>query len=347
MRLLFLIIILSGFQNLFSQQINGRILGEKGTPLGNATVYIDGSTIGTLSKTDGSFTIQTNQQKNLTLVVRYIGYETIYIQNPDPDTTYQIELSVQENFLDEVVLESALFTREQMLRAFKRDFPGETRAGRRSEILNEDDLTFYFDKTDRTLLASSKNPIKIKNKELGYFIEFDLIDFISEFSRLSLEKEHLRRNFFSGTSFFKNMKNDNDRYERKRIKTYKGSPAHFFKSLTSGNLEKNKFEIYDNSFKVSSDSVFDVEKVDGGFDIIILKNDLDRIKSETIPRRINFLKRIAVLYKNDRSDISFKTRKSFTDQFENHTEIDRILFSGEMSKSRVGGMLPINYQPNE
>ncbi|WP_019039420.1 carboxypeptidase-like regulatory domain-containing protein [Psychroflexus tropicus] len=328
------------------QSIDGKIVDKNNKPLSNATVYFDGSTTGTLSRSDGSFTIQTSNRKNLILVVRYIGYETVYIKDPDPETTYQIELSVQENFLDEVVLESSLFSRKQMLKAFKRDFLGETRAGRRSKILNEDDLTFYYDKNDRMLLASSKNPIKIENKELGYLIEFDLIDFISEFSSLSLHKAYLRSNFFSGTSFFQEL-DDNSKYEKKRKKTYYGSPKHFFKSLTSRQLEENNFELYDNSFRASVDSIFKVLSVQNGYEITILKNDLDRIKSGSLPGNSKFQKKITILNKNDRSDVSFKTETFFVDKYGNHTHIDQILFYGEMSKRRVGDMLPINYKPDE
>jgi hypothetical protein len=234
-----------------------------------------------------------------------------------------------------------------MLKAFKRDFLGETKAGKKAKILNEEDIVLYFDKNEKTLLASSKRPILVLNTELGYKVEFDLVDFISKFSITSIEKDQLLSNFFSGTSFFEDLEKENRKNQKKRLKAYKGSPMHFFKSLTSDKLDEQNFKLFHKGFQVSPSSIFRINSFDEGYEISIPVNDLDKIKMNKAFRNDKFQKKVAILYKNDRSDVNFKTNRFYVDEYGNHTHIDKVLFSGEMGKSRLGEMLPINYQPNE
>ena len=166
---------------LHAQEIKGKIVDDKDNSLTGATIYFDGSTVGTLSRKNGTFNIEYKEQSNLTLVIRFIGFQTFYLPNPDPKSNYEITLTPKVNQLDEVFLDASLFTQEEMLRAFKRDFLGRTKAGRRSYILNEDDIRFYYDKDEKSLYASARQPIKVINEELGYKVEFDLVDFISDF----------------------------------------------------------------------------------------------------------------------------------------------------------------------
>lgn len=345
-----------------AQYISGKIINQSEERLSGASVYFDGSTIGTLTREDGSFKIKFSQQSNLTLVIRYLGYETFYLPNPNPNSNYEIVMTPEENQLDEVVLDGSVFSRKEMLKAFKRDFLGETKGGKKAKILNEDDIRFYYDKNDKSLFASSRRPIQIINKELGYKVEFDLIDFISEFSLVSLDKNYQRSNYFGGTSFFKNISEENRKIKRKRLKAYEGSSRHFFNSLIHDNLEEENFDVFHKGFQVPHSSIFEVNKIKvkaessqsnvrdpyvASYEIKILGNDFESLSKKIPLLKNKFQKKLAILYKDDRSDINFKTKVFYVDDYGNHTHIDKILFSGEMSKSRLGGMLPINYQPND
>jgi hypothetical protein len=118
---------------LHAQEIKGKILDDKDNSLSGATIYFDGSTVGTISRKDGTFNIEFKEQSNLTLVIRFIGFETFYLPNPDPKSNYEISLIPKENQLEEVVFDTSPFTREQMLKAFKHDFLGRTKAGRKTK----------------------------------------------------------------------------------------------------------------------------------------------------------------------------------------------------------------------
>lgn len=347
---------------LFSQHVTGKVVDENDQPLASATIYFDGSTVGTLSKSDGTFKINYSAQSNLTLVVRYLGYETAYVSNPVPDDDYEIVLKPEENSLDEVVLDASPFSREEMLTAFRRDFLGETRAGRRTKILNEDSIRFYYDQDEQSLHATTREPIQLINKELGYKVEFDLVDFVSEFSKETLDKSHQKTNYFGGTSYFQNSTKVTKRIKRKRLKAYKGSSMHFFKALCNGNLKKENFELYHKSYQVPVSSVFKVNKTkvrvestqadaesvyDDGYKVTVLGNDLEKPSEYNPLLKSKFKKQIAILHKGDRSDVTFKTNTFYVDKYGNHTLINEVLFAGEMSKGRMGGMLPINYEPND
>lgn len=362
MKHLFIFIFFTFYLNLSAQQVTGRIVNEDGEPLSQASVYYDGSTNGTISKKDGSFKIDYNQQSNLTLVVRFIGYSTLYLNNPESGTHYKITLKPEENILNEVVLDESIFSRKQMLKAFKREFLGETKAGKKARILNEDDIRFYYDKNEKSLYASAKQTVQIINKELGYKVEFDLIDFVSTYSRVTLDKTFQHSNYFEGTSFFEDISEENRRIQRKRQKAYKGSVMHFLKSLCSGNLQEEKFQLFHNSFQVPVSNIFKVKKnkvkietsqFGGGvnykdsYEVNIVGNDLEDFNKNNPLLEARFRKEIALLHNGERSDITFKTKVFSVDYYGNHTHINEILFSGEMSKSRMGEMLPINYEYNE
>jgi hypothetical protein len=44
--------------------------------------------------------------------------------------------------------------------------------------------------------------------------------------------------------------------------------------------------------------------------------------------------------------VTFRTPVFYVDAYGNHTNIDAIDFSGEISKKRFGDMLPVNFEPN-
>ncbi|WAC03326.1 carboxypeptidase-like regulatory domain-containing protein [Lacinutrix neustonica] len=77
------------------------------TPIENASVYIQSTAIGTVTNTDGNFSLRVPQE-NLrdTLVVSSIGYATFKIAIPEYDAKEVIFLEQQVASLEEVMIES-------------------------------------------------------------------------------------------------------------------------------------------------------------------------------------------------------------------------------------------------
>ena len=69
---LILAIVCMGTASAFAQQVKGTVKDAAGTPVVGAAVVVEGTTVGTTTATDGSFTI--NATEGQSLVVSYIGY---------------------------------------------------------------------------------------------------------------------------------------------------------------------------------------------------------------------------------------------------------------------------------
>ena len=64
------------FQFILAQMIQGKVETENGTALSGVNIYIDGSSLHTESKIDGSFELDSKGQKSGTIVFQKSGYET-------------------------------------------------------------------------------------------------------------------------------------------------------------------------------------------------------------------------------------------------------------------------------
>lgn len=82
--------------------ITGKVLDEKGEPLGGATISVKGSNVTTTSNTDGTFTINV-PDANSTLVISYTGYQTQEV-GLDNRTTLNITLVASNTDLEGVVV---------------------------------------------------------------------------------------------------------------------------------------------------------------------------------------------------------------------------------------------------
>ncbi len=91
--------------NAFSQQIavTGKVTDAKDNlPLPGVSVFVKGTTIGTVTDGAGSFTIMA--EKNATLVFSFIGYETIEVLIDGSNTSLSIQLNEATELLEEVVV---------------------------------------------------------------------------------------------------------------------------------------------------------------------------------------------------------------------------------------------------
>lgn len=83
-------------------KVKGQVVDESGEPLIGATVKIKGSKDGTVTDLDGNFTI--NTASNATLVISYVGYKEREVAVRGRAVIDQIEMSADNNTLDQVVV---------------------------------------------------------------------------------------------------------------------------------------------------------------------------------------------------------------------------------------------------
>lgn len=104
-KLIGLLIILM-FPVLVSSQVSGRITDARGLPLPYATVYVDGTTIGTVSNEDGYYELNLQRKGRYTIVFQYIGYQRKEVDIEFRQSELQVDISLKEDelLLDEIVI---------------------------------------------------------------------------------------------------------------------------------------------------------------------------------------------------------------------------------------------------
>lgn len=339
--------------SLKAQTISGFVYDEVGNvPLEGAFVYLDGTTFSASTAADGSFTIHTGEKLTTFLVVRSIGYETYRLENPfSYDKKIKILLRTNAINLNEVVInKSTLFSRKDMLKVFRREFLGKTKAGNSCKILNEEDINLYFDSSTNTLHASASEPLHVINERLEYDILFDMMDFQIKFNGRTIESDRLRESFYAGTTFFKDISKDKS-VIKKRNQSYLGSPIHLLRAIGEKRWNEEKFEFYVKGFLVNPEDYFVVTDTAD-----YRKVSLVEMPEEEKPRieRLKSGHKDPFKYRSQRYDLRYdKGEQSFfifrqgivyIDKNGLFWPINELSFGGYMSGIKVGDMLPADFK---
>lgn len=323
MRILFLLFL---FINLyiaaFCQVIKGTIYEEKTNDIiCFATVYFNGTFVGTLSDQNGNFELNiSNENRSMPLTVSCIGYHSVTITEFSATIPLIVYMQPQLYELKDVVIsdKSLKMKRRRNLRLFKKEFIGTTANAKKCKILNENDITFNYDSDDDTLKAYALNPILIENMALGYKITYFLDKF--EYYKKS------QATFFCGNFIFNEDLIDDEAktqfYKSKREQTYLGSRMHFFRVLWSGQLKSSGFIVRSPSY----DSL--------NLDTIVFQDDKQN-------RFLGFSSNILIEYNNCESTIEFIDKFVYFD--ESGLFSPGIKWSGEMARQRIADWLPYEY----
>lgn len=104
---LLLCISLSAFSQIY---IKGKVTAEANENLEGASVYLNNTTIGTTTDSNGEFILQVNKG-NYDLIVSFIGYTTSKIKiNTNLEVGFlRFELKPESNILNEVVLKKTRY----------------------------------------------------------------------------------------------------------------------------------------------------------------------------------------------------------------------------------------------
>ena len=340
--LLCLLVFFSSIKN-HAQLIEGRIFDRTTKEsLPGATVYLDGTSLSTITDGEGNFRLNLQNQKT-TLVIRFIGYVTFKIENPSAyvDQKLNILLVEESIHLDEVVIGKGPFSRRQMMKVFKEQFLGESKAGSSCSIENEQDIILFYDVTNNTLHASARNPLRIQNKYLDYYVNFDLEDFKVEYNFKSLQKYNQVSSYFSGTTFYKDLKKRKNA-EKRRSACFYGSAQHFAYTLAYAAWEKEKIRLFVNGFQVNPQEYFKVTDTLGIKKVTLIKQP-QKVTPSLTSRKTNF----NILYQKDKqSIIEFVDKIIYVDANGNYNPIYGILYGGYIGTLKAGDLLPVDYFQN-
>ncbi len=340
-----------------AQTVSGYVYDEiENKPLEGAFVYLDGTTLSAGTDANGFFRINATQKYNAALVVSFIGFETLRVEDPfGYGKPFKVMLREEATQLNEVIVtkKKGPFSRKQLLSAFRDEFLGRSKAGSSCKIENEDDITLYYDTDDNTLHAIAAKPIRITNKRLQYKIVFDLVDFNVKYSIQSLSEQYVRGSYFVGTTFYTDIAKDKKKAEKLRGETWLGSPMHLVRTIVDGDWDKQKFGFYTGSFPDNPHDYFGVTDTLELKKVRLLKvpprdtEKISMIRPDPSKGKYNGVSFNILYDKKEQSAINFDTGTFYVDANGLFFPITEITFSGHMGTLKAGDLLPADYRFKE
>ncbi len=335
MKKLLLLLLLVSFHLLSYNQviIRGKIFEKKtNEKVCYATIYFDGTFVGTSSDKNGDFSLNIPYNTCMPLTISAIGYYSVTLPKFDVTKPIIVHLKPKIFKIQEVKVKdkSLVAQRKANLKVFKKIFLGTTANAIYCDIINEQDISFNYGTDGDTLKAFVTKPILISNKALGYKVTYSLDKF--EYYRKS------RTFTFIGNIFFNedlaSKRKHRLLYESNRRSTYLGSRMHFLRALWANDLLAAGF-----SLKNSSEQ--DLKSQD-----VIIQEACN--VSDPNSKNKKFLKyptKLEVLYHLNASEISLLKPKVYFDEM-GFVELD-ISWEGDMVTRRMGDMLPYEYKISE
>lgn len=335
-------------------------------PLQFATVYINGTTKGTVTDADGHFELK-DVSYPATVVFSFVGYKPQahdIVRNPG-----HLSIELKPNIdLPEVVITNKKVKRKD-LTYFKSMFLGDDRWGRHATIRNENvimientyytrkvavnDIGYEVDEKVSVFNAWASEPLIIDLPLLGYVLYVDLVYFTVEHIGGNTLCDMLGYFYYKPYTIGKESKLVS--FEKNRRQAYYNSSQHFLRSVYENRLEENGYilAMADNSTIIRLDIIkynpIGIEKYsdiieDSIMQIHGLKDKRLKIlyyhKYDDTP--LNLKKNKTTLYPFSESGIAFM--KDTCVFYKDGIVIDNnIRFMGEMSEKRVGACLPDDY----
>ena len=266
-------------------------------PLAGASVFCQNTTIGTITNSEGAFSMRL-PKGGYDLVVSYTGYETqdLHINNSNA-ADLKIELKTKDKSLSEFTVSGSNEVAdglEKYGKFFIDNFIGTTPNAALCVIQNPEVLQFFFSKKRNRLKVKEKEDLVILNNALGYKIKYQLDSFSYEYGT--------DISTYSGYPFFEELEGTAEQkaiWKVNRLKAYNGSRLHFVRSWYDSTLEDEGFalERVDPSKKVLTTKPIE-NPYDSAHYAVVENDDVE----------INWPGRFRVIYKNEMPDKRFLTQ---------------------------------------
>ncbi len=237
--LLFSLTVISQEKTFF---VSGKVIdGKTSQALAGASVFCQNTTIGTISKSDGSFSLRL-ANGGYDMVVSYTGYETRLIRigkgNKENDSLI-VELKEEDKSLGEVVVAGSAEVADGWSKYgqfFLDNFIGTTPNAGQCILENKDAVKFYFYKKRNKLKIKAVQDLVITNNALGYKIRYQLDSFVYEYGT--------NVSSYTGYPLFEEMTGTPEQQEtwkQNRLYSYSGSRLHFIRSWYDSTLKDEGF----------------------------------------------------------------------------------------------------------
>jgi hypothetical protein len=324
-KIILLLILIYFFQNGHAQIIRGTVLDKSDNiKINFASIYINGTSIGTNSDQNGYFELDITKYGSLPLTISALGYYTVTLTDFSSEKPIEVYLTPKTFELNEVVVvaKSTAKERKANLRLFRDQFLGSSYNGQNCIIMNEGDITFKNDTSRDTLKAFASKPILIVNNALGYKITY----YLDKFEYYRKSKSFL----YKGSAFFNEDMSaaltKKNFFEKKRKIAYLGSRSHFFSSLWTNSLKSNGFIV-----RNSVDEIINYE------DIVIVRTGFKKYLSYKGDLYIYYLSKSPNSYIEPLKDQIFFDSNGYFDG-------SGLKVVGQMAQQRIGDFLPYDYK---
>jgi len=326
-KIILFLIIICFFKDGYTQIIRGTVLDKStNNKINFASIYINGTSIGTNSDQNGSFELDITKYGSLPLTISALGYYSVTLPDFSSEKPLEVYMIPKPFELNEVVVAAKSLAKERRanLKLFRNQFLGTSANGQKCVIMNENDITFNYDSSNDTLKAFASKPIIIYNNALGYKITY----YLDRFEYYRRSKSFL----YNGSAFFsEDMADEMTQkkfFDKRRKNAYLGSRSHFFRSLWTNTLKSNGFII-----KNSEDKILNYE------DIVTVRAGFKKYLSYKGGRLY-----ICYLSKSPDSYIILLKNPVF---FDSSGYFDGLCVKiiGQMAKQRIGDLLPYDYKP--
>ncbi|MES2063163.1 MAG: carboxypeptidase-like regulatory domain-containing protein [Bacteroidota bacterium] len=371
MKYLYLLILLFPVACFAQFNIEGKVVNvNTGTPVPNASVFINNTTIGAKADTSGFFKLSDLKQGQYELIVSSVGYETyrqtlVINQNM---VLPHIKMQPYTLMANEVTIVGKDSKHDKKLKMFKEQFLGRDIFWKDCKIVNPEVLKLTLSKSGQVLTASTNDFLEIENNALGYKLKYLLSDFV-------LDKE-LGRLKYEGSALFEEKEGTSaqkEKWEENRHLVYYGSVTHFLRTILA-NTTDSDFVVrpfcirsFEQTIKIPRVRVINPEPADttkylmAMYDTLRMANYIHKTKQKGV-YAINYPEDLDVFYfppgvphdiDQDLEDGNYGQIGSFNFIDENILfDIHGIilnptgaLFRYKWGTSRVAELLPINYLP--
>jgi hypothetical protein len=317
-------------------------------PIPFAAVYLSKTTIGTMSGSDGSYTLKIPQEGEYELISSFIGYKSTSKRIAAEGKLQVINIKMAESpvMLDEITVKSRDRSREQNLTLFNKLFLGETVNALNCKILNPEDLYLYRESGSQQLRGYSRKSLRIENKGLGYTIVYDLTDFTYN------EQKGLLN--YTGSNYFVPLTGNvkfTKKWEKSRLAAYFGSRTHFLRSVYLDSLGRENFQLFQCELTPTGKDT--VRKIPiRGENLRLTRNGKFMTLFSAKPIIVSYLDTKAELYSGlfGFQIQRFKTILDFSDTLTVYPNgffpnPYNVTWNGAMANERVADMLPFDFSP--
>lgn len=344
-----------------SGSIKGKVIDAKTLePLPFANVFLNNTTIGSVTNTNGDYLLKNIEQEGVyELVISFVGYESVKVKvtiGKGELNRGTLRLTPSEIQLGTVEVKGSRDKDwEKKMKRFSKIFLGEDKAAEESSITNPWVVDFPDFDDPGVFIAKASTPIEIENKALGYKIFFYLAHFAADSKGYIIQ----------GNARFNEMPTSDEvqrlRWETNRSLSYLHSSHHLFQAIIEHRIQGAGFRLYTDRpgfEKTNVRAPYFYPELERSVMVYDTTNIVTPDKQKDV-YRINLKGRVEVHYHKEKAavrtyrDVAYpvswvKAERSYVLVNKHGYELNPadVVISGEMSTDRVARMLPIDYKPN-